>query len=370
MNLDPAQAVMDFARECKEKMAEFDKATVRCGVIGISGSGKSSLINAIAGEKVCPTGVTETTQKAQEYHHHGLTFVDLPGCGTEDHPRDSYVSRHELASYDLFIIVTSNRWREDDTHLVAELTRMGKPFFVVRSMFDHAVAAERRDNGLSEAEVRAKIERDLLGHLRSVGTSRVFLVSAWHPTQYDLEALLEAIAKTLDGVKRQRFYADMAAIGEVGLKHKREVLEKLLPYYAGAAAANGLNPVPGLDIAADLSILLKFAKEVASVYGLDKNSMDFMARMLGPERVPAIVAKITQFTAKYLAKEGLVIVLRKVATQTAGKQMAKWVPFVGPLVAAGIGWKTTFMLGEDLIDEAEQLARELFEAVARDAATA
>jgi len=230
--------------------------------------------------------------------------------------------------------------------------------------------AERRDNGLSEAEVREKIERDLLGRLRSVGTSRVFLVSAWHPTQYDLEALLEAIAEALDGVKRQRFYADMAAVGEEGLKRKREVLEKLLPYYAGAAAANGLNPIPGLDIAADLTILLKFANEVASAYGLDKKSMDFVVRMLGPERVPAIAAKIAQFTAKYLAKEGLVIVLRKVATQTAGKQMAKWVPLVGPLVAAGIGWKTTFMLGEDLIDEAEQLAREVFEVVARDTATA
>lgn len=53
---------------------------------------------------------------------------------------------------------------------------------MVRSMFDLAVAAERRDSGLSEAEVRAKIERDLLGHLQSVGISRVFLVTAWYPT--------------------------------------------------------------------------------------------------------------------------------------------------------------------------------------------
>jgi GTP-binding protein EngB required for normal cell division len=370
MNLDPSQAVMEFARECREKMAEYEKAIVRCGVIGIAGSGKSSLINAIAGERVCEAGVTETTMEAQEYHHHGLIFVDLPGCGTEKHPRDSYVSRHKLASYDLFIIVASNRWREDDTYLVKELTRMGKSFFVVRSMLDLAVEAARRDNGLSEAETRKKIERNLLGHLRDVGVQRVFLVSAWHPALYDLEALLESIAKGLNGVKRQRFYADMAAVGEDGLKRKREVLEKLLPYYAGAAAANGLNPMPGLDIAADLSILMKFASEVATVYGLDKKSVDFMQRMFGIDRAPALVAKIAQFTAKYLAKEGLLIVLRTFATQTAGKQMAKWVPFAGPLIAAGIGWKTTFMLGEDLIDEAEQLAREMIETIVRQTATA
>jgi predicted GTPase/uncharacterized protein (DUF697 family) len=366
---DLASAVLDYARQCKEKMAEFDKATVRCGVIGIAGSGKSSLINAIAGEQICATGCTEVTQEEQEYQHHGLIFVDLPGCGTEKHPRDSYVSQRNLAAYDLFIIVTTNRWRQDDTYLVAELQKMHKQFFVVRSMFDHAVAAEWRDNRLSESEVRAKIERDLLGQLRDVGTTKVYLVSAWHPTQYDLEALLEAVARALDGVKRQRFYADMAAIGEAGLKRKREVLTNLLPYYAGAAAANGINPIPGLDVAADIAILLKFAHEVASVYGLDKKQMEFVARMLGAERLPAVAAKVAQFSAKYLAKEGLVLLLKQVATRAASKEFVKFVPFVGPLIAAGIGWKTTFMLGEDLIDEAEQLAREVLDAVAQSATT-
>ena len=367
MQADLTGAVMDYARQCKEKMAEFDKATVRCGVIGIAGSGKSSLINAIAGEQVCATGCTEQTQEKQEYRHHGLILVDLPGCGTDAHRRESYVSQHNLEDYDCFIIVTSNRWREDDTYLVTELRKMRKHFFVVRSMFDQAVAAEWRDNRLPESEVRAKIERNLLSQLRENGTTKVYLVSAWHPTQYDLEALLEAIAKTLDGVKRQRFYADMAAMGEAGLKRKREVLTGLLPYYAGLAAANGINPILGLDVATDIAILLKFAHEVASVYGLDKKQMDFVERMFGLERIPALAGKVAQFTAKYLAKEGLVLLLKQVATRAASKEMVKFVPFVGPLIAAGIGWKTTFILGEDLIDEAEQLAREVLDAVAQSA---
>ena len=293
--------------------------------------------------------------------------MDLPGCGTDAHRRESYVSQHNLEDYDCFIIVTSNRWREDDTYLVTELRKMRKHFFVVRSMFDQAVAAEWRDNRLPESEVRAKIERNLLSQLRENGTTKVYLVSAWHPTQYDLEALLEAIAKTLDGVKRQRFYADMAAMGEAGLKRKREVLTGLLPYYAGLAAANGINPILGLDVATDIAILLKFAHEVASVYGLDKKQMDFVERMFGLERIPALAGKVAQFTAKYLAKEGLVLLLKQVATRAASKEMVKFVPFVGPLIAAGIGWKTTFILGEDLIDEAEQLAREVLDAVAQSA---
>ena len=47
------------------------------------------------------------------------------------------------------------------------------------------------------------------------------------------------------------------------------------------------------------------------------------------------------------------------------KEASKFVPFVGPLIAAGIGWKATFILGERMVDEAESLAREILEAIVR-----
>ena len=369
MKLNPHEAVLEFAQQCKEKMSEFDKAIVRCGVIGIAKTGKSSLINAIAGEQVCAVGCTEQTRFQQEYHHNGLVFVDLPGCGTENHPSTTYVEDQKLLSFDLFILVYSGAWLTDNNSLVAELRRMRKPFFIVRSMFDQAVEGEWRDNRLSEDEVRGKIQTDLVEKLGATGSPKAFMVSAWRPTQYDLEALLESIARELDGVKRQRFLADMVTIGEAGLRKKREVLEGLLPYYAGGAAANGLNPIPGLDIAADLAILLKFAHQVASVYGLDKKQWEFAMKMIGPERIPVLVAKVGQFTASYLAKEGIALVLKRVGVKAAGRQVVKYVPFVGPLIAAGIGWKATFMLGEDLIDEAESLAREILHAVAQQTAS-
>ena len=48
---DQTTLIRDFASRCREKIEEFEKTQVRCGLIGPSGSGKSSLINAIAGDR-------------------------------------------------------------------------------------------------------------------------------------------------------------------------------------------------------------------------------------------------------------------------------------------------------------------------------
>lgn len=78
--------------ELKRKGQEFDSAKVKIAFIGLSGQGKSSLINAIIGERVAKTDIVEATTDATEYHHGGLTLVDLPGCGTIKHPQASYIA--------------------------------------------------------------------------------------------------------------------------------------------------------------------------------------------------------------------------------------------------------------------------------------
>lgn len=48
MKIENIESLLDEARKQKD---EFENTVVKCGIIGLSGSGKSSLINAIAGEK-------------------------------------------------------------------------------------------------------------------------------------------------------------------------------------------------------------------------------------------------------------------------------------------------------------------------------
>lgn len=359
----PDNLIQDFVSECHQKLHDFDAAKVRCGLIGASGSGKSSLINAIAGEKIASVGVVETTNEPQEYTHKGIVFTDLPGCGTQKWPKDSYIERLNLQNYDCFFLITAHRFYENDALLYRELTAMGKPCFVIRNMIDRAIDDGLHDNNHSEQETRNIITEDVKTQLSPNHPERIYLTSARFPAKYDLELLLRDVVDCLDGLKKSRFIADMAAYSSEALKKKRKVAHDLLPLYAGLSAANGLNPVPGVDVAADIAILLKMAKQVAHIYGLTSNQFAYIKKIMGPKSIPAILTKISQFSAKYMAKEGIILLLRKISTQTASKQLSKWIPFVGPLISAGIGWKATFMLGEQLVDEAENLAKQILEEI-------
>src|SRR5262249_31989472 len=128
-------------------------------------------------------------------------------------------------------------------------------------------------------------------------------------------------------------------------------------------AVNGLNPIPGTDIAVDIGILLKLGLQIAEIYGLTSKQFEYVKRLLGPRAVPALLAKIAQFATKILAKEGIMTLLKQIAKRATAKEVSKWIPFVGPFIAAGIGWYTTFMFGDQLIDEAETLAREILNGI-------
>lgn len=76
------QTLSSIIEKSNNNYEDLKNAKVRIAISGQSGSGKSSMINAIIGKKVADVGSTETTQKIKSYFHNGLEFADLPGCGT------------------------------------------------------------------------------------------------------------------------------------------------------------------------------------------------------------------------------------------------------------------------------------------------
>src|SRR5699024_2957671 len=106
---DKAIDLEALRKRIAEEFKASENAQIRIGIIGDSGTGKSSLINAIAGKYVAETGATETTNEPQEItlENGQVTFVDLPGCGTRKWPLKNYVHRLSLESYDAFLLVNN-----------------------------------------------------------------------------------------------------------------------------------------------------------------------------------------------------------------------------------------------------------------------
>ena len=53
----------EYIEKIKEELENFKRTKVKCGIIGRSGTGKSSLINAIVGEEVVAVGKLKLQRK-------------------------------------------------------------------------------------------------------------------------------------------------------------------------------------------------------------------------------------------------------------------------------------------------------------------
>ncbi|MBC7720359.1 MAG: hypothetical protein H7Z77_11310, partial [Chitinophagaceae bacterium] len=120
-----------------------------------------------------------------------------------------------------------------------------------------------------------------------------------------------------DAVKRSR-----------KLLHKRALL-------AGAVSAV---PVPGLDWAIDAAMLSKLIPEINKEFGLTPQQLD----SLNPkkrEQVQKAVAMVgSVLIGKLISKDLVIAAATKIGMRLTTKQLAKYVPFAGQIVAATVGY--------------------------------
>ncbi|KAG6337376.1 hypothetical protein ID866_1699 [Astraeus odoratus] len=114
-------------------------------VTGISGSGKSSLINAFRGLRnseagACPTGTVETTTDICRHPDPNpkLPFVwyDVPGAGTLTQSDWLYFNSQGLFVFDCIIVLFDNRFTSVDISILTNCRRFQIPTYIVRSKAD------------------------------------------------------------------------------------------------------------------------------------------------------------------------------------------------------------------------------------------
>jgi hypothetical protein len=69
--------------------------------------------------------------------------------------------------------------------------------------------------------------------------------------------------------------------------------------------------------------------------------------------------RIIQFTAQFAAKEGVLLLLKKFGATYAGKEISKYIPFVGQIVAASIGYYMTNDFGQEMLNNAKEISSDI-----------
>ncbi|KAL8219540.1 UNVERIFIED_CONTAM: hypothetical protein K2H54_026694 [Gekko kuhli] len=158
--------LQDLSKQINEELKSLNSATLDIAITGMTGTGKSSLVNALRGmgdfdQGSAKTGNIETTKKPEKYTHPvfpNVTVWDLPGIGSPDFKADKYLQKTNFAKYDFFIIVASERFTENDVLLTKEIRKMNKKYYFVRSKVDQSIKAEERNPDFHEEESLEKMK--------------------------------------------------------------------------------------------------------------------------------------------------------------------------------------------------------------------
>jgi GTP-binding protein EngB required for normal cell division len=363
----------------KREEKEFEEATVQGGIIGVTGNGKSSLINALVGKDIADVGVRETTgvtSKISGYEFHNIILIDLPGVGTRNWKTESYFSdlskkspadgKYSLAAkdFDFFILVLANRILDEDLHLYKLITRkLKKPCFLVRSKFDVDADNNWRTKRKSENATYREIKSDVWRNFPAEKRDRVFVISTAEPERGDFDELEAAIQKELPEVKADKFLAFSMAYSKEGLKKKRTVAEKHAGRIAILSAANAFNPVPGLGIVTDIALLLKLSHDLVAVYGLTTEQLDHEIHLHSKSRAWANHLKRNALKAveSLLTSKGIMIILRRLGVGLETKELLRWLPYVGQAVGAVLGYRLSASYAQEAIARCESQALQLSE---------
>ncbi|KAF5309639.1 hypothetical protein D9758_019126, partial [Tetrapyrgos nigripes] len=159
------------------KARQYQEGKFHFAVAGLSGSGKSSLVNAFRGildrnMKAAATGITETTSVIGRYPdpnpERPFIWYDIPGAGTLKTPDWEYFNQQGLYIFDGIIILTDNRFTATDIAILRNCARWNIPSFIVRSKSDQHI--QNLEKELKEAiEERPPMMKNVEGSLKGFG---------------------------------------------------------------------------------------------------------------------------------------------------------------------------------------------------------
>ena len=168
----------------------------------------------------------------------------------------------------------------------------------------------------------------------------------------ELDRLQEAILHHLEDDYQNRWARSAKTSILEALATKKATCEGKVTKYAGLAAVNGLNPIPGVDISVDIGVLLKLFAEIREDYALSEETLnDLNATLTDTDDIRPIVNKLLSLTTK----EGIIALLTQFAGRLGAKQFSKYIPFVGQAIAATAGFGLTKWAGDSYVDDCHQV---------------
>ena len=147
--------------------------------------------------------------------------------------------------------------------------------------------------------------------------------------------------------------ADDAAL-EAAVKRSRKLLNKRALVAAAASAV----PVPGFDWAVDAALLSKLIPEINKEFGLTPAQLDRLDPKKRDQVQKAVAMVGSVLIGKFISRDLVLKAATKIGVRLTTKQLAKYVPFAGQIVAATVGYAAIRYLGEEHMKDCIRVAKQ------------
>jgi len=127
-----------------------------------------------------------------------------------------------------------------------------------------------------------------------------------------------------------------------------------------AATSGGMSliPVPGVDIAGDVGMLLQLIPAINRKFGLTPEQIDELDTR-HQVMIYAMLKKVgTDLIGRAVTQKLVLAALKKVGGRMAAKQVLKYIPFAGQAAALALSVAAMMYLGNSHIDACFAVARE------------
>jgi uncharacterized protein (DUF697 family) len=141
----------------------------------------------------------------------------------------------------------------------------------------------------------------------------------------------------------------------------REECKSMVNKRASTSAVAAVIPVPGADIGADVAIMLELLPAINRKFGLTPEQIDGLDVAIKGKILVIISSIGSQLVGKIITKQTVMLLLKKIGTRVAVKQVTKFIPFVGQAVSAGISFGAMKYLGNSHIDECYDVCKRIIQ---------
>jgi small GTP-binding protein len=284
----PAELKRELRPMVQRIEAKREQQKLEIVAFGTISSGKSSLLNALAGRDVFRTDAKGgTTVRRNEVPWPGLdkvTLVDTPGLGEVEGVERAGVSAAAAKDADVVLVVVDGPLRDSEFRLLAQLGQMEKRVLLCLNKEDWYDEHERLSLlGQIAGQVKDYVRAEDVVAVRAQPTERTRVRVLSDGTQSEerievapdisplAERLMHMVRHEASSLLMANLLLQSRGLVEEARNKVRQSLDKRAweivdKYMWGAGGAAALSPFPLVDLAAGCAISTKMVVDLAGIY--------------------------------------------------------------------------------------------------------